>query len=132
MRSFNLKIVTPDGLIFDEAVESLLVHTDDGDVEFLYGHIDYIASLAVGRARIRQDGKIRFASVSGGFVTVKSGEVKLVAITFEFKEKIDIERAKISAERANSVLSSSKDMKAIELANAKLKRALNRINVANM
>ena len=132
MRSFNLKIVTPDGLVFDEAVESLLVHTDDGDVEFLYGHIDYIASLAVGRARIRQDGKIRLASVSGGFVTVKSGEVKLVAITFEFKEKIDIERAKISAERANSVISSSKDMKAIELANAKLKRALNRINVANM
>ena len=39
MKSFNLKIVTPDGLVFDSAVESLLVRTDDGDVEFLAGHL---------------------------------------------------------------------------------------------
>ena len=53
MKSFNLKIVTPDGLCFDSEVESLLVRTDDGDVEFLAGHIDYMASLGTGRARIK-------------------------------------------------------------------------------
>ena len=40
MKSFKLKIVTPDGLAFDSEVESLLVRTHDGDVEFLAGHID--------------------------------------------------------------------------------------------
>ena len=130
MKSFNLKVVTPDGLAFDSEVESLLVRTDDGDVEFLAGHIDYMASLGTGRARIKVNGQDKFASVSGGFVTVKGGEVKLVAITFEFKENIDLARAKIALDEAKAALSSAKDDKALKLADAKLKRALNRIGVA--
>lgn len=132
MRSFNLKVVTPDGLAFDSEVESLLVRTDDGDVEFLAGHVDYMASLGTGRARIKQNGQDKFASVSGGFVTVKGGEVSLVAITFEFREDIDLERAKVALDEAKATLAVSKDDKDIELAQAKLKRALNRIGVAEM
>ena len=132
MKSFNLKVVTPDGLAFDSQIESLLVRTDDGDVEFLAGHIDYMASLGTGRARIKQDGKDRFASVSGGFVTVSGGEVKLIAITFEFQENIDLERAKAARDEAKETISSSKDDKSIALAKAKLQRALSRIDVAEM
>ena len=132
MKSFNLKIVTPDGLFFDDEVESVLVRTDDGDVEFLAGHIDYMASLGTGRARIKQDGKDRFASVSGGFVTVKSGEVKLVAVTFEFRENIDLARAKAARDTAKANISTASDDKAMKLARAKLQRALNRIDVAEM
>ena len=132
MKSFNLKVVTPDGLMFDSEVESLLVRTDDGDVEFLAGHIDYMASLGTGRARIKQDGKDRYASVSGGFVTVKGGEVKLVAVTFEFRENIDLARAKASRDEAKARISESKDDKSLKLAQAKLQRALNRIGVAEM
>ena len=132
MKNFNLKVVTPDGLMFDSEVESLLVRTDDGDVEFLAGHIDYMASLGTGRARIKQDGKDRYASVSGGFVTVKGGEVKLVAVTFEFRENIDLARAKASRDEARARISESKDDKSLKLAQAKLQRALNRIGVAEM
>ena len=132
MKSFNLKVVTPDGLAFDSEIESLLVRTDDGDVEFLAGHIDYMASLGTGRARIKADGKDRYASVSGGFVTVKGGAVKLIAITFEFADQIDITRAKAARDDAKNTLAASKDDKAIELAKAKLQRALNRIGVAEM
>jgi len=132
MKNFNLKVATPDGLCFDSEIESLLVHTDDGDVEFLAGHIDYMASLGTGRARIRKDGKDRFASVSGGFVTVRGGEVNLVAITFEFREDIDLERAKAAKEEASMAISNAKDEATLMLAKAKLQRALSRINVAEM
>ena len=129
MKSFNLKIVTPDGLVFDSLVESLLVRTDDGDVEFLAGHIDYMASLGTGRARIKADGKDRLASVSGGFVTVKGGEVKLVAITFEFREDIDLERAKAALNEAKEALSDATDVKSVKIAKAKIARAMNRIGI---
>lgn len=132
MKAFTLKVVTPDGLLFDSEVESLLIRTDDGDVEFLAGHIDYMASIGTGRARIKQDGKDRFASVSGGFVTVKRGVVNLVAITFEFRENIDIDRARAARDAAKSAISSSNDDKVIRLAKAKLARAVNRIDVAEM
>jgi F-type H+-transporting ATPase subunit epsilon len=132
MKAFTLKVVTPDGLLFDSEVESLLIRTDDGDVEFLAGHIDYMASIGTGRARIKQDGKDRFASVSGGFVTVKRGVVNLVAITFEFRENIDLDRARAARDAAKSAISSSNDDKVIRLAKAKLARAVNRIDVAEM
>ena len=132
MRSFNLKVVTPDGLAFDSEIESLLLRTDDGDVEFMAGHIDYMASVGTGRARIKKDGKDTFASVSGGLVTVSGGEVKLVAITFEFQDQIDLARAKKAYEEAEQKLSSAKDDKAIKLAKAKLARAAARISVAEI
>ena len=93
MKEFHLEILTPDGLAYEGMVESLLVHAVDGDVEFLAGHVNYITTLGIGKARIKIEGKDRFASVSGGFVTVTAGEVKLISTTFEFAENIDLERA---------------------------------------
>ena len=132
MKSFNLKVVTPDGLMFDSEVESLLVRTDDGDVEILAGHADFLASLATGRARLLTDSGARFASASGGFVSVSEGKVRVCAITFEFADQIDLDRAESARERAELAISSAKDEKAIRVAKAKLARALNRINVAGI
>ena len=132
MKEFHLEILTPDGIEFNGMVQSLLVHAVDGDVEFLAGHVDYITTLGVGRARIKIDGKDRFAAVSGGFVTVTSGEVKLIATTFEFAEEIDIDRARSAKERAKDIIASSKDNKTIEVARLKLQRAISRINVEEL
>lgn len=132
MKEFHLEVVTPDGLAFDGMVESLIVHSTDGDVEFLAGHIDYVASLGTGKARLKYQGKDRYASVSGGFVTVSGGEVKLVAITFEFAEDIDLERARLAEQRAKDTIMSSSDAKSVDIAKFKLQRAISRINVADL
>lgn len=132
MRRFHLEIATPDGICFDGDAESILIHTDDGDVEILAGHADFLASVATGRARLLIDGKSRYASASGGFVSVNRGSVKIAAITFEFADQIDEKRAEAARERAEAAISTANDEKAIRLAKAKLARALNRINVAGM
>lgn len=132
MKSFRLKIVTPDGLAFDGDAESLLIRTDDGDAEFLCGHADYIASVGTGRARIITGGVSRFASCSGGFVSVTSGVVSLTAVTFEFAEDIDVKRAERAKAVAEAKIQNAKDKRELELAEAKLKRALSRINAADL
>ena len=132
MKPFHLEIVTPDGCVFDGDAESLLVHTDDGDVEILCGHADFLASLATGRARLIVGGTERFASSSGGFISVNRDGVKLVAITFEFRESIDLVRAKRAKERAEEAISKAKTERDISLAKAKLARAISRINIASL
>ncbi len=132
MNSYHLLVVTPDGIAFDGECESLLVRTSDGDVEILAGHMDYMASLGTGRARILTGGVSRFAAQSGGFLTVKGGEVKLVSVTFEFKENIDLDRAMEAKENAEKKIASASDEKTLALAKAKLQRALSRIGVAKM
>lgn len=130
MRAFPLEIVTPDGVAFSGEVESLLVHTGDGDVEILAGHADFVAAVNTGRARIIKDGVEKLASTSGGFLSVSREGAKLVAITFEFKENIDIERARRARENAEAAISRAKSDRDIRLAKAKLKRAISRISVA--
>ena len=130
MRAFHLEIVTPDGSAFDGEAESLLVRTESGDVEILAGHADYIAALAVGRARIRTSDGDRLAAISGGFLSVDKKSVKLVATTFEFADEIDVKRAAAAKENAEAAITRAKNDRELDLAKAKLARALSRINVA--
>ena len=50
MSTFPLKIVTPDGLIFDGEAERLIVRTIAGDMAILARHINCVAPLGMGRA----------------------------------------------------------------------------------
>ena len=132
MRSFKLDIVSPDGPLFSGDAERLLVRTTDGDVEILAGHTDLFATLGVGRVKLTAGDSVRYASVSGGFLTVKGGSVTLAAITFEFADAIDQERAERAKERAEESIRTAKDDRALDAAKAKLARAINRINVAEL
>ena len=130
MKEFHIEIVTPDGLAYKGEVTSVLVRAVDGDLEILAGHTDILAPLSTGRARLVIDGKIRYASVNSGFLSVRDGEVKLCAITFEFAEDIDLNRARLAKEKAEAAIASAKDERALRLAKAKLMRAASRIKVA--
>ncbi len=131
MNTFHLEIVTPDGLAFEGEVISLLVKTDEGDVEILAGHADYLATIATGRARLKTNEGDRLAAISGGFLTVEKKSVKLVATTFEFADTIDLDRARAAKEKAEEKIRIAKDKREAEIAEAKLKRAVSRISVAS-
>ena len=129
--TFHLQVVTPDGLAFEGEAEKLSVRTQEGIIGILPRHIDYVAPLGMGEAVITEpEGKVRRAACIGGMVAVQSGEVRLVATTFEWAEKIDLERAKEAEERARALMAkdgiSERDLK---LAEAKLHRALVRQSV---
>lgn len=130
MRKFHLEIVTPDGSVWNGEAEAILVRTSSGDVEIMANHADYFASLGIGRAKLTLDGKSKEASMSGGFISVKNGEARLLSTTFEFAEDIDLRRAEAARERAEQAIKNAADDKALAVAKAKLRRALNRINIA--
>jgi F-type H+-transporting ATPase subunit epsilon len=131
MTSFPLKIVTPDGMAYDGHAEAVVVRTTTGDMGIQAGHISCVAPLGMGQATFIIDGKKRYAACIGGILSVTKGEVRIVATTFEWADKIDIARAETSAKRAQMILSdkSAKDTD-IRMAEARLKRALIRQNVA--
>lgn len=132
MTPFPLKIVTPDGLIFDGEAEEVMVRTISGDIGILAGHINCVAPLGMGRATILTGGKHRYAACIGGMLTVTDGRVTLVSTTFEWAESIDAARAEASRQRAENILH-KKDASdtEIRLAQARLHRALVRKSVAS-
>ena len=132
MSTFPLKIVTPDGLIFDGEAEKLIVRTTSGDVAILARHINYVVPLGMGRAVVVSNGQRRTAACIGGMLSVVDGEVTLVPTTFEWAAKIDLARAEAAYDRADKVLNDANASDTdIQLAQARLHRALVRKSVAS-
>lgn len=130
MNSFPLKIVTPDGLQYDGSAQELVVRTTTGDLGILAGHINCVAPLGMGEALVMVDDVKRYAACMGGMVSVVGGEVTLVPTTFEWSDRIDVDRAQVSKQRAEAVLRDRNASQTdIRMAEARLKRALIRTNV---
>ncbi len=132
MSTFPLKIVTPDGLIFEGEARRLVVRTTEGDIAILARHVGCVAPLGMGRATlVDAEGHRRYAACIGGMLSVMDGSVTLVSTTFEWADAIDAARAQASLDRAETVLkdqtSSDTDLR---LAEARLRRALVRRSVA--
>ena len=129
--TFSLKIVTPDGLIFDGQAEKLIVRTTTGDLAVLARHINCVCPLGMGQAIVESDGKRRTAACIGGMLSVHDGAVTLVPTTFEWSDQIDADRAGRSQKRAEDILKNRDSSDAeLRLAEARLKRALIRKSVA--
>ncbi|MBQ1264186.1 MAG: ATP synthase F1 subunit epsilon [Oscillospiraceae bacterium] len=131
MSTFHLQIVTPDGLFFDGQAQRLSVRATTGDLTILPRHIDFVAALGMGQARVCVDDTVRKAACIGGMLRVQNGDVRLLATTFEWAEDIDFARAERAKETAENRLQNRTSMAKddVRLAEAKLRRALVRIGL---
>lgn len=132
MTPFPLKIVTPDGLVYDGPAEELIVRTANGDAAILARHINYVTPLGMGRAVVVANGQRRNAACIGGMLSVVNGACTLVPTTFEWADEIDLDRAEKAYRKAEKVLQNEQASDTeIRLAEAKLHRALVRKSVAS-
>ncbi len=129
MATFYLQIVTPDGGFYDGEAEKLLVRTIGGNVCILPRHSPYVTALGTGEAAVVIDGERRRAACAGGMLAVTKSGVRLVATTFEWADKIDLDRARRAKERAEATLQKATEKAEIERAEARLQRALTRLAV---
>lgn len=79
MKSFKLKIITPEKVFFDEETEQIIVRTTEGDIGILAGHENYVADLPAGPFRVKIDGKFKVAAISGGALKVSKEAVTILA-----------------------------------------------------
>lgn len=131
MSLFSLKVITSNGIFFDEDVNMVILRCVDGDVGILKGHAPLISLIGIGKLRIKQNGKFKEAAIAGGYVEVNKENVLIVCDAVEWPNEIDIERAQKAKERAEERL---KNPDGIDTKRAKvaLKKAINRINIAEI
>ena len=130
MATFHLKVLTVDKQFFDGEVDRIVVRTSQGDVGILPNHVPYVAALGVGGLTIIRNGERRVAAVSGGFVDVSAEQTTILARSCEWADEIDVNRANSAAERARAAIQKKESEREYEVAQVKLKKALNRIRIA--
>ena len=129
-KTFNLQIISPTRVFFDEAVDMVEMKTTEGEIGVLAGHIPLTTILEPGVLRIKMDGNVREAALHDGFVQIQKDKVTVLAESCEWPDEIDANRARKAKERAERRLTSGSkevDMVRAELA---LKKALIRIDLA--
>ena len=131
MRTFPLRIGTPDVLLFEGEVERVVCRSITGDLAILAGHCNFCTALGMGEAHVvMEDGSRRDAACIGGMLSVMDGSCHLLATTWEWQEDIDAERASSAKQRAEEKMAkgglTDQEYKIVQ---AKLQRALVRLSV---
>ncbi|HDS01867.1 MAG TPA: ATP synthase F1 subunit epsilon [candidate division Zixibacteria bacterium] len=127
---FKLSIVSPERVLYEDDVESLVAPGIDGYLGILSNHAPLITSLVTGRIEIRDAHKIeKIAAISQGFLEVSGNTATILADAVEFVEEIDLSRAESALKRAEERV--NMDSGDIDLPRARnaLIRARNRIKL---
>jgi F-type H+-transporting ATPase subunit epsilon len=101
----ELVVATPERELVREQVESVQVPGKDGALGILPGHAALVDRLGTGLLAYAAGGRRRYLSVSGGFLEIVSGQVRVLADQAERAEEIDLERARADLKAAQEALS---------------------------
>lgn len=129
--TFDLEIVTPDRKFFEDQVEMVVVRGLEGDIGILKNHTPYVTPLAIGRVKIKQNGKYKLATVAEGYLDVTKTKTTIVTDAAEWPEEIDLNRAELAKKRAEEKLKRKEKDIDTSRAEIALKKAINRINMKN-
>ncbi len=129
---FKIEIITPDRILYEGEAEFVEFTTVSGEIGVYANHIPLTTVLAPGAVTIYNGEKETVAAVHAGFAEILGDKVTFLAEIAEWPDEIDLNRAKAAKDRAeNRIASHAADID-IRRAEFALRKALTRINVADM
>ena len=131
-KTFRLEIISPDRIFYTNDVLMVEYNTVEGEVGVYAEHIPMTQIIAPGRLIITEENGQRTAALLSGFVEITPDKVTILAEAVEWPQNIDIARAERARDRSQQILSAEEDEQTLLLAEAALKRALVRLDIAGM
>ena len=134
MARLTLRIITPERVILDEAVDSVSVTATDGGMGIFPKHAGMVTALDPGELTYKSSSGEESMFVAGGFAEVRGDTVRVLTAAGEPWSDIDEERAREAETRARerlSVTRAAATQDAVDMARARasLQRALARIRL---
>lgn len=131
MKPFEVKILEPEGPVFNGSVTGIKLPGTEGNFEVLHNHASLMSALDVGIITVKNDSSVDEYSISNGFVEIHNNLVTVIVESAEHKSDIDLDRALAAKKRAEERLAIARETKVdVIRAEAALQRAMNRIKLA--
>ncbi len=128
--TFPLHVLAADKPFYEGGCESLVVPTLDGAYGVLAHHCNTILAIIPGTLTFRtEDGREEVAAVASGIMKVEDGEVLVLVDSAIRPEEIDLERQRRAADEAKEAMLQKRSLEEYHAAQARLARALARLNV---
>ncbi len=108
--TLKVRLVTPDRILVDQAVEAVEVPAKNGYLEVLRGHAPLLAEVGAGEVRLHggEGGDQRY-SVARGFVEVLPDRVTILAEYAQKPEEIDTGAAEAQMQRGQKLWNEAGD-----------------------
>ncbi|MBI4178322.1 ATP synthase F1 subunit epsilon [bacterium] len=129
MKTFTLRIVTPNREIFNGEVEQTWLPGAAGYFGVLADHAPLLALLDAGAGYFKGPQSEHILAVTGGYAEISENVVTVLARSAEFLEEIDADRADKARGRAADRLSAGAPNIDRDRARSALRRAQVRLNL---
>ena len=106
--SLNLKVITPDSIVWEDRVEEVILPSTTGQLGILTNHAPLITALEIGVMRVRPAKEWKAISLMGGFAEVENNVIKILVNGAEIGENIDLESARTDFESAKANFDAAK------------------------
>lgn len=132
-KQLQLKIITPERIVLNEAVDFVTLPTTEGEITILPDHIPLISTLASGDIVARVNGEDVPMAVSGGFIEVSNNDVKILADFAEHVSDLSDDAVSKARARAEELKRMKDDASVVDFEHyeAELERSLTRVKVAD-
>ena len=85
MNTYKLIVSTPDGNVYEDDAQILIVRGTEGELAVLAGHIPFITAVKAGNCKIvLPDDTEKTAELGGGILTVQNDKTTLLCSSFKW------------------------------------------------
>jgi F-type H+-transporting ATPase subunit epsilon len=127
--TLKLEIVTPDAVVFSEAVDMVTLPGVEGQMGILPQHVPLMTHMVPGEMIVRKNGQDRFLAVGEGFVEITGDGVSILTDMALVAERIDEAKAEEARQRAQARLREKMSAEEVAFVNAALARSLAQLRV---
>lgn len=104
MKSFRLRIITPEKIVYEDDIEIISLRTESGQIQVFADHEHLISVIVPGELIVTKGGEEYPFVVGQGAISINANVVELLVTTTESVAEIDEARAQEALERAQAAM----------------------------
>lgn len=125
--TLTLRIITPERIVLEQAVEQVTATSVDGQLAILPDHEPLVTALAIDTLHYRINKEDEFAAIMGGILEVKNNEVTILSDVAELDTEIDTARAHVAKDQAEAEKTQKTDKLDVYISEMAISRAIARL-----
>ena len=126
--SLNVRVITPDKIVWDAGAEEIILPSSTGQVGILTDHAPLLTALDIGVMRLKIDGNWTSIVLMEGFAEVENNKVTILCNGAEEGNSIDPQKAQEDLEKMTLLVDEATTKKEKIEATLELRKAKARLN----
>lgn len=127
---FALQILSPEGIVYNDTVDELILPTANGEIAVLSHHIPLYSKLTEGTITVKKGAKETVIAILGGFLEVRKETVTVLSDYAIEASSIQVARAEAAKKQAEEMMKNKKSETDFTIAEKELKKSILELKVA--